>query len=351
MKGRPQTGAEAESWLAEELSLRPPCRIFAPGREHIGDAVNLTGVLAGLRQRFPDAHIVAEVGERTAAIWKGFPCADEVWLRPTRQGLKGKLGHVLRLRSAKFDLAALLDDSNDLVLQAKLGGIPRRVGIWRGRKYEQMFDAYVPLQREMHEVRDHGAAVLRLLGLPDWDPKPCLFPSDQDEAEAAAAWRSLGLTDPVVAFHPAASEPNRMWGLDRMAEAIRRVRELGAAPLLVGGPGDQVHLDWLESETGAARVPAGLGLLAFACLARRFGTMVCMDSGPMHIAAAMGCRVVAVYGPAYPSHTRPWGDGHEILEGGCSCPLRHWDTCSRACLNEVSPADVVAAVERVLSSL
>lgn len=333
------------AWLAGLFAKNPPRRIFAPGREHIGDVVNLTGPLMGLRSLFPTAFIAAEVGERAAPLLAGFPYVDEVWPRKTRQGLHGKLQHVARLRSAKFDLAVLLDDSNDLVLQAALGGIPLRVGIWRGKKYESLFHALTPYQLDRHEVRDHGAEVLRLLGLPDPPRQPVLFPSADDEAAAEAAWSRSGLPPGAIGIHPGASAASKRWAPDRFAALALKLGAQGLEVALVGGRDDAPLLDEVSRLAGGLRRAAEpMGVLAFACLLRRFRLLVCHDSGPMHLAAAMGVPTVALFGPAYLEHSAPWGEGHRLLRGGCDCPLRTFSGCHRTCIDSLVVEDVAASV-------
>lgn len=348
-EARARTGPEAADWLAEEFAQNPPKKIFAPGREHFGDVVNLTGPLRALRNRFPAAHIVAEVGERTLDLLKGFPYCNEVWARPTHQGVAGKLSHVARLRREKFDLAVLLDDSNDLVLQAKLGGIPRRVGIWRGKKYEDLFDAYVPYQMDLHEVRDHGARVIEMLGGSPDPCVPCLFPSQRDVELANIALAHFGSDSPLVGIHPGSADPMKKWGLDRLAAVAQILLSEGVRVVLLGGAGESADLDELDANLDgrAPRLLMDLPILAFGHLLGRLGALICMDSGPMHLCAALGGRVVATYGPTYLEHSSPAGDGHVLLHKPCPCPIRSSKTCTGECFRLISPQEVAEAALRL----
>lgn len=313
--------------------------------------VNLTGPLRALRERFPTAHITAEVGERTTDLLQGFPYVNEVWSRPTKQGAKGKLKHILRLRRAAFDLAVLLDDSNDLVLQAKLGGIPRRIGIWRGKKHEGLFDAYIPYQRELHEVRDHGSLVIQLLGGKPDPCLPCLFPSEADRKAAHRALEKFSGPGPLIGIHPGASDPTRRWDGQKLARTADLLAERGARVVLVGGPGEEALLAELKSRScpQVQLLQARMPVLSFACFLAGLDRLICMDSGPMHLCAAMGGRVAAVYGPAYPSHTGPAGEGHVIIHKPCPCRDRSLKNCTRACFDAITPEEVAEAAMRGLS--
>lgn len=300
------------AWLApgllEDLAANPPRRIFAPGREHVGDVANLTGPLKGLRELYPDAEITVEVGERTTGVLENQTSFNHLWARPTRQGLTGKLRHIQRLRHARFDLAVLLDDSNDLVMQAMLGGIPRRVGIWRGKKYEAMFQGWVRYRPDIHEVRDHGEELLRLLGLGPNRCNPEVKPSLDDEAAAQRIWEQAGR--PRVGIHPGASDAKRQW----RSESLREVADaFGDSIVLLAGPGEEKLVDAIDPDRVYPRVADGLSVLGFASLLGHLDVLVGMDSGPMHLAAIMGTQVVALFGTADPRHTGPVGTGHRIL--------------------------------------
>lgn len=297
------------------MAEHPPRRIFVPGREHIGDAVNLTGPLLGLRRLFSEAHIAVEVGERTLPIIASLPGIDEIWARPQHQGFFGKAGHIRRLQAEKFDLAVLLDDSNDLVLQAKLGGIPRRVGIWRGKKYEDLFDAYVRLSREKHEVRDHAEAVVHMLGLREPCAKPRLFPEPEDQAQADDVWAHLSPGKPAVGIHAGASVPERRMTPDFVTQVVEGVVGFGGTPLLLAGTkAEEEFFRQLSLPPQAVIVQSGMRLLAFAQFLSMLDLLICTDSGPMHLCAASGGKVCALFWMTPPLHTGPWGEGHCLIE-------------------------------------
>jgi ADP-heptose:LPS heptosyltransferase len=322
-----------------------------PCREHIGDIVNTTGAIACLREHFPSAHLVVEIGERAVAVLENFPGIDEIWVRPTRQGFFGKISHVRRLRRAAFDLAVIFDDSNSHVLHAKLGGIPLRVGIWRGVKYEDHYCAYVPYVRERHELRDHCQLLLEMLGCDTRSYRPRLYISEDDTRAARAALGELSLPNgkPIVGPHPGASLPIRRWPVAHFAQLIDGLAASNHV-LLLGGESDGVTIEQIR---GIAAVPPAvlnktLTILQFAALAGLLDALICGDTGPMHLAAVMGTRVVALYGPSYPEHTGPFGEGHQILQESCHCPERNVKSCSGQCLKDLRPERVLAATRSIL---
>ncbi len=327
--------------LRKAFVERPPQRILAVCREHVGDIVNTTGALLDLRRCFPDSFIAAEIGERAVGVLQNFPGLDRIVLRPTRQGLMGKIGHLLGMRRERYDLAVIFDDTNDHVLHAWLAGISLRAGIWRGVKYRQFFSAYVPYVIDKHELRDHCRLLLEALGCPPPYSPPRLFVSKQDRLEAE---KLLSSNEQMVGVHPGASEPKRRWPASYFA---RLLDLLGPRGVLLGGASDKSVVQ--EIVGLCQRPPATIGkdmsILQFAAVCESLQVLVCGDTGPMHIAATMGTPVVALYGPAYPSHTGPIGEGHRILQAACSCPKRVPDVCQGTCMADISVEQVYGALD------
>ena len=152
-----------------------------------------------------------------------------------------------------------------------------------------------------------------------------------------------------VAVAPVSRWETKNWPVERFAEAIRILhREHGAEIHIVGGPADAECVEALvrlasvpvKDHSGMFDVPHSCGLL------RHMDCLVTNDSGPMHLAAAVGTRCVAIFGPTDPGRTGPYGPGHIVLRSG-DCPPCHRRVCrkpSRLCMEAVEPEAVVAAV-------
>lgn len=346
-----RTGPEAARRVQRVLEAAPPHRILAICREHIGDIVNTTGAIACLRANFPKATLVVEVGERAVSVFENFPGIDEIWPRPTHQGAFGKWRQIRRLRRYGFDLAVIFDDSNPHVLHAKLGGIPFRVGIWRGVKYESLYCAYVPYRRERRDVLDHCRMLLELMGCDTVDSDPRLYVQELDREVAAECLKELSLPKdrPLIGVHPGSTDATRRWPVQHFARLIESLEPRGDV-LLLGAASEVEAIDSIRSRCRKPppRLERSLTLLQFAALTATLDLFISGDTGPMHIAAVMGTPVVALYGPTYPHHTGPWGEGHTLLQEPCPCPQRHPSTCSGACLEHLHPDRVYEAACEVL---
>jgi heptosyltransferase-2 len=210
----------------------------------------------------------------------------------------------------------------------------------------------VSVDRHRHQVFD-GDPMLTRLGLPSAEPA---WRPPELKALTAEGWSALPQAVRVadraqrVGVAPTAAwGPSKRWPAERFGALAAELGARGMAPVVLVGPGE---------EAVAARVLAGAGrplpvvgpsldtggLLGVLSL---LGTVVSSDTGPMHLAALAGCRVVAVFGPTDPRRTAPLGSGHRIVRHDlpCSpclkrrCPLKH-----HACLQELGVSEVVTAV-------
>ncbi len=334
---------------ANDLQKLQPGRLFVFLREHIGDVVNSTAALYCLRRRFSRAYLCVEVGERAVEVLQNFPRIDDIWIRPTHQGLWGKLRFIRRLREGHFDLAVILDDSADMVLHAWLAGIPVRVGVRRKEKFQRLYTAFVPHDTSRHETLEHLRDVVELLGCDTSDYRPRLYPSSQDTRTAEQELRQAGWDGitPLVGINPGASREHRRWFPDRFAQVCDALAEQGTACVLLGGPGDrQLAEEILANCRSRPLVLTGrLTILQLAALMPHLRLLITADSGPMHVAAAMGTRVVALYGVSDPAYTGPFGKGHIIIRHNEPCTECTAERCvrDRECMKRIRVEEVVAA--------
>lgn len=334
---------------ASDLQGLQPGRLFVFLREHIGDVVNSTAALYCLRQRFPNAHLCVDVGERALEVLQNFPRIDDIWIRPTHQGLWGKLRVIRRLREGHFDLAVILDDSADMVLHAWLGGIPVRVGVRRRKKFQRLYTAFVPHDLSRHETLEHFRDLVGLLGCDTSDYRPRLYPSSEDTCTAEQELHRAGWdgSTPLVGINPGASLEHRQWFPDRFAQVCDALAEQGIVCVLLGGPGDKRLADKILTNCRSRPLvlTGRLTILQLAALMPYLRLLITADSGPMHIAAAMDTRVVALYGVSDPAYTGPFGKGHIIIRHNEPCTGCTAERCvqDRECMKRISVKEVVAS--------
>jgi len=325
-------------------------------REHIGDLVCTTPALRSLRRLYPEAHIVVEVGERAACVLENNPHVDEILLRPRHQGLSGKAQFIRLLRKRRFDMGVVLDNSADMILYLRLGGVARRVGMIRKKRFSQYLTDSVPFERKQHEMVDNFRNVVKLLGADVSDPQPELFPTAQDVARVDALFAEHGLSehDTLIALNPGASAPANRWLPERFAEVGDLLAQRPHTRiLLLGSSGDlPIVAEVLRAmHTQPVVLTGRLSVLQLAETLSRCSLLITNDTGPMHIGCAVRTPIVAVFGPAVPYESGPgYVPGNIVLRNVTGCPncTKYHCRDNHRCMQAVTAAEVVSAAEKQL---
>jgi lipopolysaccharide heptosyltransferase II len=268
----------------------------------------------------------------------------------------GEFARLVReLRGEHYGLAVDLQRIQKSALLARLSGAPRVLGFDRARTKEGSFlwtnERLAPRALEQHRVEQY-LEVARHLGCPARTPLRVLPRGPAAEGWAEGLVRELGA--PPVLVNLGASKPANRWEPERFGALARALHASGAVPVcLTGGPADRPAAE-------RARATAGSGVLdlvgattlpALVALARRARLFIGCDTGPMHIAAAVGTPVIALFGPADPSRTGPFGEGHRIVRVPPSCAPCHRQTCNQvrhACMEDITVEHVLAAARASL---
>ena len=315
----------------------------------IGDAVMSLPVLRALRRADPGGRITVLAKRGPAAIYRAEGTADDVRLA------SGLLADSRAASRAGFSEAWLLPNSFRSALVPFLARIPDRVGYASDGRTALLTRALTPPPQTDHQLRDYDS-LLRSRGIePDPDPPRLRVPPDAAELADALLSRaglprdgSLALIAPGAAF-----AWTKRWPPDRFGRLADSLAARGFGCALVIGPGEEpIAAEVCRSSTSTGALPVlGLDLdpVGVAALAARARVVVANDSGPMHLAAAVGTPVVALFGPTDPGRTGPTGAPSEVLDRYvfCSpcylreCPFRH------ECMTGISVESVVAAVDRL----
>jgi ADP-heptose:LPS heptosyltransferase len=210
---------------------------------------------------------------------------------------------------------------------------------------------------ERHAV-EHFLDPLRALEIaPDWSP-PQILLRPEEKRSAATILRHLDLRrgDAIVAVHAGSGDPRKRWPAERYGEVIRWLAGRGVAVLLLSGPADEALVEELHRGISLPRVHriGGLPLRRMAAVIARSTIYLGNDSGLMHVAAAVGVPVVAVFGPSDPLTWGPIGASNTVLHGSAGCPSctrQELDTCPRQrCLETIQTSLVIDVLEKKLAS-
>ena len=335
-----------------------------------------------LREAHPQAHIALVTAAKLADLWNSHPAFDEV-ITFTKADGTGRLSR--RLREGNFQKALILPNSFRSALESWLAGIPERIG-FGGNGRRMLLTKVVPRRHEdipmhkrstaeieqlVHETpektRDrfptsahHLHNYLQLVAILGGSnsPTPPRISVLMSEIDAFRA--KLGLSDllPVVGLNPGAEYgPAKRWPVERfIAAAVQVERQQPCEWLVTGGPGDVVIAEQIvagiRSVHPTARIHnlAGKTSLRELCVALATCVVVLTnDTGPMHLAAAVGSRVVVPFGSTAPEMTGPGAvgeDRHRLILGQAPCAPCFLRECpiDFRCMLSITPERVAAAV-------
>ena len=301
------------------VSSELPGKILVVRLGAIGDVVNAQVVANAIKEARPQSLVGWVVHDLARPLLEGHPAVDRVHVLRRGEGLGGWRSMGAELRREGYGLALDLQRIFKSGALARSSGAPRVVGFDRGRSKELGWlwsTERIAAGRPGTHMLEWYLEFVDHLGL----PRPLVLhrlPSDAEAAAWAEAEVSAVGGAPVL-VNIGASKPRNRWPPERFGELVARLaRSLDAPVGLTGGPDDLERVACVQEAAGEgtrARTWVGrTSLLQLAELARRARLFVCCDTGPMHLAAAVGTPVVALFGPADPRRTGPWGPGHQVV--------------------------------------
>jgi lipopolysaccharide heptosyltransferase I len=328
----------------------------------LGDIVHAIPVAAALRQAFESAKIDWLVSAAYREILGLVPVIDRLLVVNDRTAAKGGaslLSAVRQLRLMRYDVAFDLQGLLKSALLARSSGARRVIGFsssYARESLSRLFytdvcdpgrgGLYDP--REGRHVVEINLSVLQRVGVSAGKPE---FPIGS--VESAAARRAAELTSGRYALlNPGAAWPNKRWPPERFGELAISLRERQGLPSIVlWGPAEQSIADSVVASSRGAAISLGRTTVSdVIALARGALIMVSGDTGPMHIASAVGTPLVGIYGPTRPARNGPMApEDVTVSRQGCRCHHRRRCRLDRMCLLDVTVDEIVAAVERRLA--
>ncbi|MFG0328110.1 MAG: glycosyltransferase family 9 protein [Phycisphaerales bacterium JB037] len=301
--------------------MRPirPLKLLVVCPNWVGDAVMATPTLRLLRRELRGSFIGALTRPGIDRVLDGAGFFDEVHVEP-RSGMMGPKKAAAKVRPRHYEAALLLTNSFSTALTARLAGIPRRHGYDRDGRGLLLTDSIRPARTKSGDwaivpAVDYYLALARAMlgasseqtgeasraaGLePAPDPVLELGVRDEDDAAAAAVLEDLGVSGAFAMLVPGGSKEKKRWPADRFAAIARHLREDRGMAVAVSGSPDEAALVRAVAEGGGATalLDARVHLGVLKGIVRRAGLMVTNDTGPRHLAVALGVPVVALFGP------------------------------------------------------
>ncbi|MCJ7546832.1 MAG: lipopolysaccharide heptosyltransferase II [Deltaproteobacteria bacterium] len=327
----------------------------------MGDTIISFPAVSALRQQLPKARISVLTRSRLAELWKANPDIDEVLTYDMPGGARrifGELQIARLIRQKEIDLAVIFPRSFSSALMVFLGGVPQRIG-YKSEGRGLLLTERIACTAELLS-RHRMYYYLQLIEPSGSYPSP-LLPSlslnGTQERWADTFLSRNGLKGKVlIGLNPGATYGEaKCWPPERFAELRRRlIKDYGASILIFGSSRPQEKaLNAAIAEgigEGCLNLSGETSLMQLAALLRRCRLLVTNDTGTMHVAAAVGTRVVAIFGPTDPKTTSPLGEGHIVIrrEVPCSPCLKRVCPEDHRCMELISVANVLEAVQKGL---
>lgn len=326
-------------------------RVLVCGVNWIGDTVISLPALQAYRRLHPGSHISLLVKPGLVPLWKMHAAPNEILI--LEEGLAGTLRTVRRVRAGQFRKAVVLPHSFRSALVPWLAGIPARVGMPGHWRDAMLTDVVVPEERP---GRRHQAYEYVDLFCPEEKDKDLDLPrlSIAEDALAAAAQRLSALPSPRVALLPGAARgPSKRWPAERFVRLGRMLRDQAGCGVVVLGVTSEAAL--------CAEVAEGIGpealdlagrtnLAEWIALLKACQLVIANDSGGMHLAAAMGTPVVAIFGITDPAKTGPMGPACRVIQNSTfrRRDIGRYSVEARKSLESIEPDQVYGAAMAAL---
>ena len=336
-------------------------RILIIKLSSIGDVVHTFPMLTALRRRFSKASIAWLVQSASAELVSGHQALDATYvLGNYRTNILPEAGTqwfqsgrqlARRLRAEQFDLSL---DVQGLFRSSIYGWLSRarwRVGFRNRQELAFLFNnlSVIPDRRDCHALEGY----LEFARFFDAPIEPLAFdlPIRHEDREWATEFlrsHELAESAPLIALMPGTRWDTKRWPADRFATVAAMLSQQYGVPFVItGGPADQTLAQAIQALAEGTQIVDATGqtsLRQLAALLERCRLAITNDSGPMHIAAALGVPVVAIFGPTSPLRVGPYGAGHRVIQASLSCVGCYRRKCSSLeCLRRVTPAEVAQA--------
>ncbi len=329
----------------------------------IGDVVQTLPTLEAIKKIHPESEITWVVEEAAAGILEGHPLIDRLlvsrrkaWTAMLKKpgsvmsGLRAIRSFIGELHSIRYDIAI---DFQGLLKSGVIIGLARarrKIGFDRTRELSYLFlnerlPAYDPEKHALERYLD----IARYLGAqdPSWR---CSLPIEKEVV--AVKGKLAGLRKeghPLVVINPVARWKTKLWQESKFAElADRLVSEKNASVLFTGSPADRAVNDRIISgmRRDAVNWAGETSLKELAAIASLCDLFITTDTGPMHLAAAAGAKVLALFGPTAPWRTGPYGASHVVIRTAIECSPCFSRSCDdkMRCMEGITVDEVMSKV-------
>lgn len=333
----------------------------------LGDVLHGTPVAKTLRAHFPAAKISWIVGEKSQEILQGNPYLDKIivwqrekWEEELRKGVLRKSYasfHLLeeQLKEDQYDLTI---DMHGLLLTGLISwrsGAPMRIGFARAKEGSPFFYTHKVKSPTQMQIVHHYLQLLQPLGLQKGCPQMVMPVAADHHRFADNLLRSHGIKeeDMVLAISPFTSWATKCWPAAYFAALVNFLQDdLQAKVILLGAPDDLPLLAKIVagSSRPVINLAGKVNLKELAAVMQKSHLFIGGDTGPLHIAAAVGTPTLSLFGPTNPHIYAPVGENHAVIVSDVACRYCHKRACENfICMESIGLEEVYRAVRKMLN--
>jgi len=323
----------------------------------LGDIIHGIPVAAALRNRYPQAHIDWLVDARYLELLDRVECLDRRIAIDPRDATRGShrsgfFRTIGELRQNRYDACIDLQGLLKSAFLARAVGARRTIGLPRRHLREplaRLFYTDTPDPGSATHVIDKGLALLAPLDVQD---RRVHFPISIPRTPAVESVIARFAPSGYVVVNPGAAWPNKRWPAERFGAVAAAIhRDFGLRSVVLWGPGEQpLAAAVAAASAGAAEIAPPTTIPDLIGIARHGRLMISGDTGPLHIAGAVGTPIVALFGPTLPERNGPWSS-HDITVSRvsqCSCLYERRCRKAVACIDDIGIEEVLIAVQQRL---
>jgi heptosyltransferase-3 len=309
----------------------------------MGDCLLLTSPVRALKEEFPGFRVSVLVEERFAGCFDGNPDFDQIVI------VRGKYSTGAKLLTHRYDAIINLHGGPTSFAYSCLAW-GKRIGAAHYQYAKLYHGLFPPPEPTLHTV-ESTMATFRWMGVRAEEPPPLRYEVHAGEGERM---QQTFKGRPYVVIHPASLMATKRWGAERFASVARNLRKRRLTIALTCGPGEEAIVGKVAKEISTTTIMLGLGIPELAELIRGARLYIGNDSGPMHLAAAVGTPTVAIWGSSDSRRWRPWRVQHRLIQNAFECNPCPGYRClvadSPLCIESVTVRQVNDAVKELLQT-
>ena len=335
---------------------------------YIGDTLSIVPVVGDLKRNFPSTAVDVMVHRGTEDLVKYHPDIRNVLVYDRSHARLNPISTALyhinlinSLRSEKYDLVIDFTLGDRAAFLSFMTGAPQRITYKDSSTLSHiLMNRIIVSDPSIQHIVDYQLESLRYLGINSFEKKMtiCIPEAVKEKTDRLLETSGINRSDSLkVVIHPGARGAFRQWRPERFAEIARQLKEkYDAAIILVGGPEEKNIIDKVENSMGfpASFRSNEMQLLDMAALLEKCHLFIGNDSAPGHIAAAVNCPNLTLFGPTFPHMWRPYGNNSAVVFKDLPCCGCRQEECLRpeeSCMDLIGTEEVWETVEGMLHAL